>query len=227
MTQPPASRAQQTDALFRAAVDDLRRVLDLLGDEHRDAVAALAADTVDAWRAGGTPFYAYDGAVESFTLGDAASTERAYVYDELRRVQNVQTYRAYPRLWDNPPSGSNYRPPSNPAEPTQQLLLEDYDFEYDRVGNITEISDWRVPDEWPQSAKPVTRRFQYDDLYRLIRTEYEYAEGSHPCRAERYVCGQGPRDNHVWSLCCKTCRNDHVRNVSGCRKACKSPCSGI
>ncbi|RKZ18762.1 phosphoheptose isomerase [bacterium] len=39
--------------MFTAVVDDLRRVLDKLGTEHRDAVAGLAADVVDTWRQGG------------------------------------------------------------------------------------------------------------------------------------------------------------------------------
>jgi D-sedoheptulose 7-phosphate isomerase len=52
---PPASgdRQDRAAALFRAAVDDLRSVLDRLDDSHRDAVAALAADVEQAWRGGG------------------------------------------------------------------------------------------------------------------------------------------------------------------------------
>ena len=53
MASSPDRRSDQAATLFTAAVDDLRRVLDLLGDAQRDAVAALAADVVKAWRQGG------------------------------------------------------------------------------------------------------------------------------------------------------------------------------
>lgn len=39
------------------------------------------------------------------------------------------------------------------------------------------IRDWRNPDEWPTGAKPVTRKIQYDDLYRVTRVDYQYAAG--------------------------------------------------
>ena len=57
------------------------------------------------------------------------------------------------------------------------MLLQDEDFAYDVVGNPTEIRDWRIPEEWPAGAKPVTRKVEYDDLYRAKRIQYEYAEG--------------------------------------------------
>jgi RHS repeat-associated protein len=47
----------------------------------------------------------------------------------------------------------------------------------DVVNNPTEIRDWRIADEWPAGAKPVTRKIQYDDLYRVKRLDYEYAAG--------------------------------------------------
>ena len=48
----PDRRARAAE-LFTAAVDDLRATLDRLGDGHRDAVTALAADVEAAWRGGG------------------------------------------------------------------------------------------------------------------------------------------------------------------------------
>jgi D-sedoheptulose 7-phosphate isomerase len=53
MASSPESRRQRTAALFAAAVADLRELLARLGDDERDAVAALAEDVVAAWRAGG------------------------------------------------------------------------------------------------------------------------------------------------------------------------------
>lgn len=116
--------------------------------------------------------YAADGALTELTLGDAAGTRRSYDYDEFRRLRTVQTYRAAPELWSTP----DYAPPG--PELTQQLLLEDYQFEYDAANNVTKVTDWRIPQDWPASAKPVTRRFEYDDRYRLIRAVYEYAGGT-------------------------------------------------
>lgn len=46
-------RRQQAADLFDGAVSGLRDVLDRLDGNHRDAVAALAADVVASWRQGG------------------------------------------------------------------------------------------------------------------------------------------------------------------------------
>jgi RHS repeat-associated protein len=40
-----------------------------------------------------------------------------------------------------------------------------------------EIRDWRISEEWPDGAKPVTRTIEYDDLYRVSRLDYAYAGG--------------------------------------------------
>lgn len=53
MAATPDRRRTQADSLFSASVDALRAVLDRLDHGHRDAVAAVAADVVDAWRQGG------------------------------------------------------------------------------------------------------------------------------------------------------------------------------
>jgi hypothetical protein len=39
--------------------------------------------------------------------------------------------------------------------------LEHYGFLYDEVGNVTKITDYRADADWPSSAKPVTREFEY------------------------------------------------------------------
>ena len=44
-----------------------------------------------------------------------------------------------------------------------------------RVGAAPE--DLRVPEEWPAGAKPVTRKVDYDDLYRATKVSYEYSTG--------------------------------------------------
>lgn len=117
-----------------------------------------------------------DGLVQSMSLGDTAETTTAMRYDTRRRLSSVQTYRQEANLWSTTGSGINPDPTTTDA--TRQLLLQDLDYSYDIVGNPTEIRDWRIPEEWPDGAKPVSRRMEYDDLYRVTRVDYEYPRGS-------------------------------------------------
>ena len=119
-----------------------------------------------------------DGAVETLTLGDAAATTRHFTYDLHRRLESVQTDRAAVPAWSNPPPAGPYTPPAPTDDPTLQVLLEDVDLYYDAVGNITQIRDNRLPGFWPAGAKPVTRTFEYDDLYRLEHTVYQHSGDS-------------------------------------------------
>lgn len=111
--------------------------------------------------------HAADGRPTGTVFGDVAGSQRAYSYDAQRRLRSVQMFRASPELW----TSTGYTPAS---DLTQQLLLEDLDYSYDDVGNIVEISDWRIPDEWPDGIKPSTKKFDYDDQYRLTRTRNSY-----------------------------------------------------
>jgi RHS repeat-associated protein len=112
---------------------------------------------------------AADGLVTEIQYGDAANTTTAFSHDRLRRLQNLMTYRAHAPTW----AGAGVD-----AKSTQQLLLQDEDYTYDRVGNPIEIRDLRTPEEWPEGAKPAHRQMQYDDLYRLSRVGYEYPSGT-------------------------------------------------
>ncbi|MBX3185001.1 MAG: RHS repeat-associated core domain-containing protein, partial [Polyangiaceae bacterium] len=114
---------------------------------------------------------AADGLHEHITYGDLAATTTQFNYDTRRRLSTVQTYRGPPALWTTP-SGSYTPPAGSPS--TLQLVLQNDHFSYDVVGNPTQISDLRNPDEWPAGAKPVTRQMQYDDLYRLTRQDIGY-----------------------------------------------------
>ena len=118
-----------------------------------------------------------EGLVTAVVLGDAANTTTHSDFDSRRRLRSVQTYRGSAPQWSSSPGGISPAPSESPAEPTLQLLLQDLDYSYDVVGNPTEIRDWRSPDEWPASAKPVTRRMEYDDLNRVTRVDYEYPGG--------------------------------------------------
>jgi RHS repeat-associated protein len=118
-----------------------------------------------------------DGLVQSMTLGDAASTTTAMRYDTRRRLSSVQTFRRAANLWSTEPPSITPVPAVEPPDPTRQLLLQDLDYSYDVVGNPIEIRDWRIVEEWPDGAKPATRRMEYDDLNRVTRVDYEYPGG--------------------------------------------------
>src|SRR5690606_27273768 len=118
-----------------------------------------------------------DGLMQQMTYGDAAGTTTAYSYDQRRRLSSVQTYRGPPAsgIWDD--DYDRVSPPDTEEPTTFQLLLQDEDFIYDVVGNPVEIRDWRNPEDWPDGAKPVTKKIQYDDLYRATRVDYQYTTG--------------------------------------------------
>jgi RHS repeat-associated protein len=90
-------------------------------------------------------------------------------------------------------------PDTNPkhAPTTLQLLLEDVDYHYDAVDNPVEIDDFRNPAEWPAGSQPVSRKIQYDDLYRVTRVDYAYPKGTDtwvsPFDAEDNGGGTDPR----------------------------------
>ncbi len=122
---------------------------------------------------------AADGLIEQVVYGDAADTTTDYAYDDRRRLSIVQTYREPTDDWQSPPG--NYLPaPSYDSthQPTYQSILQDDELTYDVVGNPTEIHDWRTADEWPDDAKPVHRSFEYDDLYRVTRADYDYVDAN-------------------------------------------------
>jgi RHS repeat-associated protein len=118
------------------------------------------------------------GQVNEIVYGDAAQTTTAVSYDTRQRVSSVQTYRGPPALWTQPPPAYAPPPPYGGPPGTLQLLLQDTDFVYDVVDNPIEIRDFRNPAEWPSGAQPVTRKIEYDDLYRVTRVAYAYPTGS-------------------------------------------------
>lgn len=117
-----------------------------------------------------------EGLPTQTAFSDAASTMRTRSYDSDLRLQNVTTYRGSAALW-SAASGS-YTPPTSTGAPALQLLLEDTQFAYDRVGNPTVITDWRTPSEWPTGAQPVTRNIAYDDAYHVTQVSYSYPDGT-------------------------------------------------
>ncbi len=120
-----------------------------------------------------------EGKVNEVTYGDIAHTKTHSSYDTRRRLSSVQTYRSPPQLWSATPAAYSPAPTPDAEVPTTfQPLLEDLDYSYDVVNNPVEIRDWRTPADWPNGSQPVTRRFEYDDLYRVTRADYEYPGGS-------------------------------------------------
>ncbi len=112
-----------------------------------------------------------DGLVTEIKYGGGADPVRAttsFDYDDLRRLRNLTTYRG--DVAGAPPA-------------TGQLLLQDEQYIYDRVGNPVEIRDWRLAGEWDPGFAPVSRKMVYDDLYRLSRIDYQY----HPTGSDVWV----------------------------------------
>jgi RHS repeat-associated protein len=118
-----------------------------------------------------------DGLITDTVYGDIGETTTHSSYDNRRRLKSVQTYRGPPSTWSTPPPDYLPAPVPSGTASTFQLLLQDEDYEYDVVNNPIEIRDWRSADEWPDGAKPVTKKVQYDDLYRVSRIDYEYPGG--------------------------------------------------
>jgi RHS repeat-associated protein len=118
------------------------------------------------------------GLVLSATMGDAASTTSAFVYDGRDRLAHAEARRAAPAMWSAAPPVCS--PAPDPAAGTQQLLLEDDDFTYDVMDRPVTMHDGRDPAEWPAGAKPVDRAIQYDDLGRVTGVTYTYPGGSDP-----------------------------------------------
>jgi RHS repeat-associated protein len=130
-----------------------------------------------------------DNRVEKIEYGDLAKTATTYTYDDRRRVQSVVTSRAPPDVDDVWPEGFETQSPL-----TFQLLLQDEEYSYDVVNNPTEIRDWRDPAEWPEGAKPVSKRIDYDDLYRASRISYEYTTGDDTWKSPFDAENQSPSE---------------------------------
>jgi RHS repeat-associated protein len=116
-----------------------------------------------------------DGLITEVRFGDAATTTTKQTYDARRRVSTVSSERAQPVLWSSSPPSYQPAPTPPPAEPSAfQLVLQDTELKYDVVSNPVQILDHRPPADWPVGAKPVSRDFAYDDLYRLTTSNSRY-----------------------------------------------------
>jgi RHS repeat-associated protein len=139
-----------------------------------------------------------DGLTTEIVYGDAAATTTAFDYDLKRRLRSVQTYRGPPSIWT---SGGITPAPVTSGPSTLQLVLEDLEYSYDNVDNPTEIRDWRKPADWSPGAKPVTRKVEYDDLYRVTKVGYQYSAGDDtwvsPFEAENNGTGGAATDTRM------------------------------
>src|SRR5256885_1689786 len=134
-----------------------------VGSSYGDLVTSITRDA--------------DGLIQTLVYGDAAHTTTSMGYDQRRRLSSVQTYRGPPASWTANPATYAPAPNYGGTPSTLQSLLEDVDYRYDVVDNPIEIRDWRTPSDWPAGAKPVSRKIDYDDLYRVTRVDYQYADG--------------------------------------------------
>ena len=115
--------------------------------------------------------YLADGRTQTFTLGDAATTQRYSPTTRTSASPTVQTYRAAAPLWSAPPP---YTPPVLPTILRASCCSKTAASSTTRWATSPASKITASPAEWPATAKPVTRNFEYDDLYRLTRTVYQY-----------------------------------------------------
>jgi RHS repeat-associated protein len=114
--------------------------------------------------------YEPDGLVAQTRYGDIALTKAQFVYGARRRLSSYTVNRVAPALWTTP--SANY---SQPTIDTTQVMLANFTYAYDLIGNPKEIedtapaSDWRE-EVWPQRMRSVG----YDDLYRVTSVTYGY-----------------------------------------------------
>jgi RHS repeat-associated protein len=113
--------------------------------------------------------------------GDLAGTTTSLTYDARHRLAAAQTMRQPPPLWST--ATGHYTPPPPGTPPTLQTVLEDAQIFYDEADNPIELRDQRDATQWPNGAKPVTRRVEYDDLYRVKHVQYVYAAGTDSWRS--------------------------------------------
>jgi RHS repeat-associated protein len=135
-----------------------------------------------------------DGLPVHIEYGDLAQTSTDFTHDDRRRLRTVQTYRGPPVEWATPPNTYSPAPNLNGPDKVFQSILEDGELFYDDVDNPTEIRDYRNPTVWPAGAKPVTRKAEYDDLYRLTRIRYQYSTGDDTWVSPNDAETQGTQD---------------------------------
>lgn len=99
--------------------------------------------------------YAADGRMDSLTYHNGVKHE--YGYDDRLRLQTVRGTTA---------NGSGSR-------------IQDLEYSFDRVNNISGVTDHRFDGESVQPANSHTQSVAYDDLYRLTHASGSYGELNH------------------------------------------------
>jgi RHS repeat-associated protein len=132
----------------------------LVGGVDSSYGALLAANEVRA-----------DGLASKVTYGDLSRTTTTFAYDSKLRLGSVLTYRGPPPLWST--LTPTYPPVPSDAPNTLQRTLQAVSFGYDALNNPTALEDFRDPAEWPDAAKPASRRIAYDGRNRVARVDYE------------------------------------------------------
>ena len=120
-----------------------------------------------------------DGLPVDVRYGDAAETTAKLTYDDSRVVTVLREFElsrtAPPVAWSAP----GYPAPA-PGETTQQLTLAHFSYQYDEIGNptdITVVNPATLGSAWAPGAKPASRHVTYDDAYRVKQVNYAYATG--------------------------------------------------
>lgn len=118
--------------------------------------------------------YGPDGHPTWLQYGDGAATRTNFSYDNERRLIGIRTWRQRNPRWDTPAT-ARY---TLPDESTTQTTLQDIAIlGLDRVGNPSEVRDRTAfaGQNFSLGNTPFSRRYRYDDFYRLLTAEYDYA----------------------------------------------------
>lgn len=118
--------------------------------------------------------YGPDGNPAWLQYGDGAATRTDFSYDSERRLIGIHTGRQRNPRWDAPAT-PRY---TLPGESTTQTTLQDIAIlGLDRVGNPAEVRDRMAfaGQNFSFGNTPFSRRYRYDDFYRLLEAEYDYA----------------------------------------------------
>jgi len=114
--------------------------------------------------------YDADGRTNTLAYGDIANSSSKFGYDTNRRLISAETSRLPATLWTA--GAPNYTPPAAGDPPTMQTVIAQFTYGYDPAGFLNSVQDLRKDGDWPAGAKPVSLKYSYNEIARLLRTDY-------------------------------------------------------
>lgn len=163
--------------------------------------------------------YAVDGQLQQHALTLKGGSQQVLVDQRVvnargqleseRSGNNVMTTMQYSRLDGRLKRLTTYRPNE------KNTPLQDLTYDYDRVGNVTRVSDTAQPTQWSSNAQiNAVSTYRYDTLYQLISaTGRENAHNTSTSNMPGLV-QFGATDNSVWRNYTQTYTYDAGGNLA-------------